>query len=206
MSVSSFIRDRRIQLDLTLAQVAEAAGVTSATVQRWESGGIKKIGHKNIPKLASALGVSVELLRDLNEGKTASNTGDSSALYSHSTNIVSANQLCVLNSTELDSNEFLIVIMPDDAMAPTLLPGDQILISKKDTSINNGKMLAVKIGEAVFIRYPYLRDTELLLIAKNETFPPISLPVIQLEGQSPSTIRLENAEVLGNAVLFQRNL
>ncbi|MBH1941682.1 helix-turn-helix domain-containing protein [Mobilitalea sibirica] len=46
------IKERRLALDMTLLQVAEALGVKEATVQRYESGEIKNIKHETIAQLA----------------------------------------------------------------------------------------------------------------------------------------------------------
>lgn len=49
------IKERRLALDLTLAEVAERLGVKEATVQRYESGEIKNIKHETIGRLATML-------------------------------------------------------------------------------------------------------------------------------------------------------
>lgn len=63
--LSSILKQRRKELGLTLAQIAEAMGVAEATVQRWESGNIKTIRREKIGKLAEILKVSPTALIDL---------------------------------------------------------------------------------------------------------------------------------------------
>ena len=60
--LSSVLKQRRKELGLTLAQIADAMGVAEATVQRWESGNIKSIRHEKIGKLAEILMVSPSAL------------------------------------------------------------------------------------------------------------------------------------------------
>jgi HTH-type transcriptional regulator, cell division transcriptional repressor len=55
MSMSDIIKKRRDELDLTLLDIAKKAGVSEATVQRYESGSIKNIRQDKIGKLAAAL-------------------------------------------------------------------------------------------------------------------------------------------------------
>lgn len=55
MILEERMRDRRKELDLTLADIAKAVGVSEATVQRWESGKIKNLRYERIPALAVAL-------------------------------------------------------------------------------------------------------------------------------------------------------
>ncbi len=57
-SLSSVLKKRRKELGLTLAQIADAMGVSEATVQRWESGNIKTLRYGKMEKLAEILNIS----------------------------------------------------------------------------------------------------------------------------------------------------
>lgn len=59
MNLSEFIKQKRIENDLTLEQLGKKVGVSKMTVLRWESGEIKNIKSDKIEKLANALGVPV---------------------------------------------------------------------------------------------------------------------------------------------------
>ena len=65
MSISTIMKQRRAELGLTLAQVAEMTGVTEATVQRWESGKIKTLNYDRLSALAGALRISPAVLAGL---------------------------------------------------------------------------------------------------------------------------------------------
>lgn len=61
--ISNKIKTRRLELELTLEEVAQAVGVGRSTVQRWESGLIKNMGRDKIAALAKVLQISpVELV------------------------------------------------------------------------------------------------------------------------------------------------
>ena len=61
--IANKIKNRRLELDLTLEEVAQAVGVGRSTVQRWESGLIKNMGRDKIAALAKILQISpVELV------------------------------------------------------------------------------------------------------------------------------------------------
>ena len=61
--IANKIKARRIELGLTLEDVAQAVGVGRSTVQRWESGLIRNMGRDKIAKLAAVLQISpVELV------------------------------------------------------------------------------------------------------------------------------------------------
>jgi len=56
------IKSRRLQLGLTLEDVAKAVGVSAPTIQRYESGEIKNVGKDKIKALADALQVTPTFL------------------------------------------------------------------------------------------------------------------------------------------------
>lgn len=54
--LASILKERRAALGLTLKQIADAVGVSEATVQRWESGNMN-IKYENVTALANVLHV-----------------------------------------------------------------------------------------------------------------------------------------------------
>lgn len=70
-SLSSVLRQRRKELGLTLAQIADLMDVAEATVQRWESGNIKSVRHEKIGKLAEILQVSPSVIMGWDDISTA---------------------------------------------------------------------------------------------------------------------------------------
>lgn len=54
-TINERIKERRLSLNMTLFDLAEAVGVRDATVQRYESGAIKNISHEMVCKLSEAL-------------------------------------------------------------------------------------------------------------------------------------------------------
>lgn len=62
MSLSTVLKSKRKELNLTLLEIAQKMGVSEATVQRWESGNIKSLRHERIVLLAQILQVSPHLL------------------------------------------------------------------------------------------------------------------------------------------------
>lgn len=58
LDIGNIIHSRRTELDLTMKQVADAVGVSEATVSRWEAGNIKNIKRDKIALLSEALKLS----------------------------------------------------------------------------------------------------------------------------------------------------
>lgn len=62
-TVKSIIRDNRLKLNITRAELAEKIGVNPSTITRWESGEVANMTRKNMIKLANALQISpIDLL------------------------------------------------------------------------------------------------------------------------------------------------
>ncbi|WP_195984327.1 helix-turn-helix transcriptional regulator [Clostridium sp. D33t1_170424_F3] len=64
MELREKIKNRRIELHLTLEDVAHTVGVSSATVSRWESGEIASLRGDKIALLAQTLQVTPAYLMD----------------------------------------------------------------------------------------------------------------------------------------------
>lgn len=70
MNTYKIIKNRRLELGLTLEDVANALGVSEATVQRYESGDIKNIKHDTIAHLAEILKCSPSYLMGWEDDKS----------------------------------------------------------------------------------------------------------------------------------------
>lgn len=53
--INNMLKDRRLELGLTMKQVAEAVGVSEGTISRWESGEISNMKRSRIAALAKVL-------------------------------------------------------------------------------------------------------------------------------------------------------
>ena len=63
MEIKDIIKNRRLELGFTLKQIADAVGVSEATVSRWESGDIANMRRDRIYALSRKLNLSpVEIM------------------------------------------------------------------------------------------------------------------------------------------------
>lgn len=53
--INNMLKERRLELGLTMKQVAEAVGVSEGTISRWESGEISNMKRSRIAALAKIL-------------------------------------------------------------------------------------------------------------------------------------------------------
>lgn len=67
MKTGDLIRQRRLELDMTMRELSEKVGVSEATISRWESGGIANMRRDKIAALARALRVPPAVLMDWEE-------------------------------------------------------------------------------------------------------------------------------------------
>ena len=76
-NIGNKLKNRRLELGLTLEDVGQAVGVGRSTVQRWESGLIKNMGRDKIASLARILKMNpVELVPYGNNDQTNYNVSD----------------------------------------------------------------------------------------------------------------------------------
>jgi transcriptional regulator with XRE-family HTH domain len=71
MEFKDKIKNRRLELGLTLEEIAEKTGVTAPTIQRYESGEIKNMRRDKVAKLAIALNLSPAYLMGWESEDTA---------------------------------------------------------------------------------------------------------------------------------------
>ena len=65
MALKDDLKQRRIELNLTMAEVAKKVGVSEATISRWESGDIANMRRDKIVLLSKALKVSPSFIMGL---------------------------------------------------------------------------------------------------------------------------------------------
>ena len=70
--LKDLIRDRRLELDKTLDDIAKEVGVSRTTVLRWENGEIKDMRRAKLVALAAALDVEPAYLMGWQEDPTPS--------------------------------------------------------------------------------------------------------------------------------------
>lgn len=75
MNTNELIKLRRKELRLTMREIAEAVGVSEATVSRWESGNIANMGRDKIALLSKVLKISPSQIAgyDEDEGNSFEN-------------------------------------------------------------------------------------------------------------------------------------
>ena len=64
MEVKDILRNRRIELGMTMKELAAKVGVSEGTISRWESGDIANMRRDKIALIAQALRISPEVIME----------------------------------------------------------------------------------------------------------------------------------------------
>lgn len=209
------LKERRIELGLTMLEVAKLVGVSEATISRYESGNIKNMRRDRIEKYASALKVSPSSFLDINEDNdTTSPDSDLSELMQKYDNIKSIKlkrfpmlgeiacgkpifadedrEHYIMADMDIDA-DFCLTAKGDSMINARIYNGDIVFI-KEMPIVDNGDIAAVIIEDEATLKrvYYYPDDNMLQLVAENPKYKPLVY-----QGPELDTIR-----ILGRAVYF----
>lgn len=183
-SLSSVIKQRRKELGLTLAQVADMVGVAEATVQRWESGNIKSVRYDKIGKLSEALKVRPESLMNWEWKETS--TPDNVFPYDPSEKVPLIGSIACGTPILAEENvsdyvdlpghiraDYALICKGDSMINAGIQDGDVVYI-RKQQEVENGQIAAVLVDseEATLKRF-YRVNEKVTLNAENPIYPPM---------------------------------
>lgn len=203
MNIQNLIKNRRKELGLTLLDIANACGVSEATVSRWESGDIVNMKRSRIAQLAKVLNVSPSLLIH----------DDYDVLINY--NLETKLQVPVLGivpcGEPIEAIEDIIewievvpsqaknhfgLIAKGDSMSPYILDGD-ILIVKYTPEVNSGKIAIVKVnGDEATCKRLMISDAGITLMPYNPTYQPMMF--------SPQEVEEKPVIIIGEVVEIRR--
>ena len=202
MAFKEKIKSRRLELGLTLDDVAKIVGVSNATISRWESGVIENQRRDKLVLLAKALQLSPTELIDAPEDAGA--LPDNILPTPEMRRIpLLGNIACgepILAEENLDGEvdipkniraDFALRCKGDSMINARIFDGDLVYIHQQE-DVDNGQIAAVLIAEEATLKRVYKYPNRLELRPENPTFP-----VFQYEGEQLAEVR-----ILGKAVAF----
>lgn len=202
VSISSVIKRRRQELDLTLAEVANRMGVSEGTVQRWESGAIKNLRHERIGRLAEVLQVSPAVLMGWEEPEKLPTPIPPGFLPMPEMSevpiigrvacgqpITAEENVEGVTALPSEWGADFVLICKGDSMAPKILDGDAVAIRKVE-EVHNGQIAAVRIGDEATLKRVYLFPDRLELRPINPDYEDIVLT-----GEEMNTAAIEGRAV-----------
>lgn len=203
MNIQNLIKNRRKELGLTLLDIANACGVSEATVSRWESGDIVNMKRSRIAQLANVLKISPSMLiHDDYDVQT-----DLNPIIKPKVPVLGV----VPCGEPIEAIEDIIewievvpsqatghfgLIAKGDSMAPYILDGD-ILIVKHSPVVDSGKIAIVKVnGDEATCKRLVINGSGLTLVPNN--------PMYQTLTFSPAEIADKPVAVIGEVVEIRR--
>lgn len=143
--MNDYLARRRKELGLTQKEVADAVGVSEATVSRWESGEIANMRRDRIASLAKVLRSSAGFIM----------TGEKDE-----------------DSVPSSWRATFTLICVGDSMAPRILDGDLVAI-RQQKEVENGEIAAVRIGDEATLKRVYFHDDYIELRPENPAYSSI---------------------------------
>lgn len=183
-SLSTVLKQRRKELGLTLLQIADAVGVTEATVQRWESGSIKSVRYEKLGKLADVLKVPPAALMgwDNTPSTLPSNVfslrpmGKVPLVGQIACGVPILAEENITDYVDLPGHiraDYALTCRGDSMVGAGIRDGDIVYILQQE-EVENGQIAAVLVDEdeATLKRF-YLDRGVVQLVAENPSVPPM---------------------------------
>lgn len=203
MEIKDILKNRRTELGLTQLDVANAVGVSEATVSRWESGDIANMKRSRIASLASVLKMSPSIIMGWNEEHEAHMPSNIIPMPAMRKIPLVGSIACgtpILAEENLDGRieapdhvhaDFALRCKGDSMINARIFDGDIVYIRQQE-SVEHGEIAAVLIGDEATLKRVYIYDDCISLEAENPQYKPMVY-----RGEEMNNIR-----ILGKAVAF----
>lgn len=176
MELGERIKNRRMELRLTLEEVGDAVGVGKSTVRKWETGDIENMKRDKIAALAKVLSVSPLYIMGMINTPFIESVGRKIPLLG---NIAAGVPILAEENIEdyfsIDNRlkaDFALRIKGDSMKNINILDGDIVFIRKQD-ALENGEVGAIMIDDEATLKRFYNLNGKVLLQAENPDYAPI---------------------------------
>lgn len=205
------LSSRRLELGLTLQDVANAIGVASSTVQRYEAGNVQKIKLPVLEAIARYLGLNPAWVCGKSENKLESSVPDAipvKQLYRIPIVGTVAAGAPILAEENIEGYDvadiahpeqyFFLRVKGDSMINAGIKPGDLVLVHRQDYAENGQIVVCIVNGyEATLKRFKLAKD-RVVLMPENPAYEPYVLSCEDFENGS--------AAILGVAVEVKTKL
>lgn len=180
------LKQRRIELGLTMLEVAKLVGVSEATISRYESGNIKNMRKDRIAKYASALKVPPSTFLELEDKSESRLTPTDLRANTKPVPLlgrVAAGLSChaedniegyILTDSEIlhEGYDYFWLTVKGDSMEPELHDGDRVLVREQET-LDTECYAVVRIdGEDGVVKRVRIDRDKITLTSFNPYYPP----------------------------------
>lgn len=206
MEIKDILKARRTELGLTQLDVANAVGVSEATVSRWESGDIANMKRSRIASLASVLKISPSIIMGWNGTPEIRLPSDVITIIPMPTmrkvpligSIACGTPILAEENCEGEVDvpdhiraDFALRCKGDSMINARIFDGDIVYIRQQE-SVEHGEIAAVIIDDEATLKRVYLYEDHISLEAENPQYRPL----VYWEAE------MNNVRILGRAVAF----
>ena len=206
MEIKDILKARRTELGLTQLDVANAVGVSEATVSRWESGDIANMKRSRIASLASVLKISPSIIMGWNGTPEIRLPSDVITIIPMPTmrkvpligSIACGTPILAEENCEGEVDvpdhiraDFALRCKGDSMISARIFDGDIVYIRQQE-SVEHGEIAAVIIDDEATLKRVYLYEDHISLEAENPQYRPL----VYWEAE------MNNVRILGRAVAF----
>lgn len=193
MDIKTILRNRRKELELTMKEVADACGVSEATVSRWESGNIGDMKRSRISALANILKISPSLIVGFADDEKLYDQLEMTYIKVPLYGDISCSTGAFVDDNILDyvampdnwlnpNKEYFAQVAKGDSMIEAGIDDGDIIIFEKTNVIEDGKIGCFCIDKNVATCKKIKKgSTFIQLIPANRNYDPI---VIDIENQN----------------------
>lgn len=206
MTIGERIKKRRIELGLSVDQLADRLGKNRATVYRYESNEIEKFPTTVVEPLAKALNTSPGYLMGWSDNDSMVSFPNVHPIGTKRFPVLSSvacgepilmqdeKEVYVDASSDIAA-DYVLIAKGDSMTGARINDGDIVFIREQPT-VENGEIAAVAIGDEATLKRFYKYGDLVVLRAENPAFEEM-----QFRPEDGKDVR-----VLGKAVAFQSNL
>lgn len=180
------LKQRRIELGLTMLEVAKAVGVSEATISRYESKNIKNMRRDRIEKYAAVLKINPAAFIEQGEYKPQLDTtpfkpqrmipipvvGSVAAGYACLAETDIESYELVDSEIILDGYEYVWLRVKGDSMEPMLLESDLVLVRLQNDVENGDYAVVIVDSEDGLVKRIEKNGDSLTLVSNNPYYPP----------------------------------
>ena len=182
--MDGYLKERRLQLSLTLKEVATKVGVSEATVSRWEGGQIANMKRQYIAAYAAALQTTPGFIMTGKEEQETDTTRRAVSIppgfmpLPEMAQVPLVGRIACGTPITAEQNVEQIVSIPaawratftlmckGNSMAPRIQDGDLVAV-RSQPEVENGEIAAVRIGEEATLKHVYVYPNYIELRPEN---------------------------------------
>ena len=190
MKINDFLKNRRLELGLTMKQVAKAVQVSEGTVSRWESGEIENMRRSKIALYAKVLQVSPDIIigqTDSVQDAPAPSRGVKIPVLGRVAAGIPIEAIeNIIDTEEIPEEmarrgEYFGLKVKGSSMQPVICDGDTVIVRKQDDAESDEIVIATINGDDATCKRLMKYEGGLSLISYNPEFAPMTFTDKQLE-------------------------